>query len=110
MTLQSPKRSGYDEKTEKESRAAFKAKVALEAIKGEQTIIELAERFQVHPNQITEWKKQLLERAEEVFTKDKKTTEGLSVKELHAKIGQLAMENDFLSVALGRIAEPSARK
>jgi transposase len=90
--------------------AAFKAKVALEAIKGEQTIVELAEGFQVHPKQITEWKKQLLERAEEVFSRDKKTTEGPSVKELHAKIGQLAMENDFLSVALGRIAEPSARK
>ena len=51
--------------------AVFKAKVALEAIKGEQTLVELAERFQVHPNQIAEWKKQLLDRASEIFDKGK---------------------------------------
>ncbi len=89
--------------------AVFKAKVALEAIKGEQTLVELSERFQVHPNQIAEWKKQLLERASEIFDKEKKS-EGPDVKELHAKIGQLAMENDFLSIALGRIDGPSAKK
>lgn len=82
--------------------AAFKAKVALEAIKGEQTLSELAERFQVHPNQITQRKKKLLAEAEEVFASGKKPAAGPSVKELHAKIGQLAMENDFLAVALGR--------
>ena len=87
----------------------FKAKVALEAIKGEQTLVELAARFQVHPNQITEWKKQLLDRAPEIFDKEKKQNEP-DIKELHAKIGQLAMENDFLAVALGRVEGPSAKK
>jgi transposase-like protein len=80
----------------------IKAKVALETMKGDQTLVELAERFQIHPNLITEWKKVLLERAPEVFDKGKPSREP-DVKELHAKIGQLAMENDFLSVALGRI-------
>jgi len=97
-------------RTRRNHGAVFKAKVALEGIKGEQTLIELAERFQVHPNQITEWKKQLLERASEVFEKGKSCEKNTDVKELHAKIGQLTMENDFLSVALGRIGEPSAKK
>ena len=89
---------------------AFKAKVALDALKGEQTLVELSQRYQVHPNQITEWKRQLLEHAEDVFSKGKRVDQGPSVKDLHAKIGQLSMENDFLSVALGRIDEPSAKR
>jgi transposase len=90
--------------------AVFKAKVALEAIKGDQTLVELAERFQVHPNQIAEWKKYLLEKASEVFEKGNHSEKEPNVKELHAKIGQLAMENDFLSIALGGIDGPSAKK
>ena len=90
--------------------AVFKAKVALEAVKGEQSLMELAERFQVHPNQITEWKKHLLEKASEVFEKGKKSSLEPDVKELHAKIGRLTMENDFLAVALGRIDGSSAKE
>ena len=71
--------------------------------------MELAERFQVNPNEITEWKKVLLEKSSEIFDKGKLSRE-LDVKELHAKIGQLAVENDFLSNALGRIDGPSAKR
>ncbi|HSW62786.1 MAG TPA: IS3 family transposase, partial [Dissulfurispiraceae bacterium] len=63
-----------------------------------------------HPNVIGQWKKELIERAGEIFSKDKKEDAGPEVKELHAKIGQLTMENDFFAVALGRVGKPSARK
>ena len=90
--------------------ATFKAKVALEAIKEEQTLAELSERFQVHANQISDWKKQLLDRASEVFGKGPKTSDGPDEKDLHSKIGQLTMENDFLAKALGRISDTSAKR
>jgi transposase len=91
--------------------SAFKAKVALEAIKGEQPLIEIAERFDVHLAVITRWKRQLLEHAAAAFGEDEQSKkEGPSVAELHAKIGELTMENDFLSVALGRISGTSAKR
>ena len=79
---------------------AFKAKVALEALKGEQTAAELASRFGVHPTLIHQWKRALLEGASGVFERGgKKTAEvdAAQMKELHAKIGELAVANDFLS-------------
>ena len=91
--------------------AAFKAKVALEAVKEEKTIIEIAEIYDVHPNQVTQWKKQLQERASDAFEKERATEEeGPSARELNAKIGQLVMENDFLAGALGKLHGTSAKK
>ena len=92
---------------------AFKAKVALAALKGEAPLTELAERFDVHANQITQWKTQLVDQAAAVFA-----TEGgplaaphpVDVKALHAKIGQQALEIDFLAGALGRVPDPSAKR
>ena len=99
-------------RTRRNHSAAYKAKVALGALKGDKTLAELSQPFDVHVNQITQWKSQLLERASEVFATAAERTEsaGPSVKERHAKIGQLAMENDFLASALGRIGEASAKR
>lgn len=82
----------------------FKAKVALAAIKGEKTLAELAEQYDIHQNQIQDWKKQLLEQADTVFgsSHERKVTEESQLKTLHAKIGELILENDFLAKALGR--------
>ena len=90
---------------------AFKAKVALAALKGDRTLAELAQQFDVHPNQITQWKAQPLERATELFaTASDRAATGPDVKALHAKIGQLVLENDFLAGALGRLPDASAKR
>jgi len=93
---------------------AFKAKVALAAIRGEKTMSELAEQFDVHPNQISTWREQLLQGAADVFDSGEKSeavAPAIDVKSLHAKIGQLALENDFLSGALDKAGLlPGARK
>jgi transposase len=93
--------------------AAFKAKVALAAIKGEKTLAELSEQFYIHPNQITQWKGQLLEGAAGVFGSEAKadaTAESVDIKTLHAKIGALALENDFLEVALTKAGLLSVKR
>ena len=92
---------------------AFKAKVALAALKGEKSLAELAQQFDVHPNQITQWRAQLLEGASGVFGNAAKAeaAPAMDVKTLHAKIGALTLENDFLSGALGKAGLlPSAKR
>ena len=90
---------------------AFKAKVALKAFREDLTVAELAKKHDVHPNQVTEWRRQLLDRAPDVFGGASGPAEPpVDLKLLHAKIGQLTLENDFLQGALGKAGLPSVKR
>ena len=91
--------------------AVFKAKVALAAVRGDKTLAELAQQHDVHPNQITDWKNQLLSRAAYVFGGEPSSAEpAVDLNGLHAKIGQQALEIDFLSGALSKAGLLSVKR
>lgn len=82
----------------------FKAKVAMAAIRGDKTLAEIAEQYDIHPNQIQDWKKRLMSEAEQVFengTAHAGSGSEAEIEKLRAKVGELTMEKDFLSKALG---------
>jgi transposase-like protein len=91
--------------------AKFKALVALEAIRGEKTIAEIAAHREVHPNQVTAWKTQALENLEKIFGAESSSGDDREkIRELHAKIGELSVERDFLSGALGKYPGLSGKR
>ena len=100
-------------RTRRNHTPAFKAKVALAAVKGDRTLAQIAEQFDVHPNQVTSWKAQLEGGAADVFgpgSGHAVSQPAVDVKALHAKIGELTLENDFLEGALTKAGLLSAKR
>jgi transposase len=100
-------------RTRRNHSPAFKAKVALAAIKGERTIAQLSDQFDIHVSQITTWKEQLQDGAADIFgdgASDKSPVPKVDIKTLHAKIGELTLENDFLENALSKAGLLSAKR
>ena len=100
-------------KTRRNHSPAFKSKVALAALKGEKTIAQLADQFGIHVSQVSDWKEQLLAGASDLFEArggGKTAAPEIDVKSLHAKIGELTLENDFLESALGKAGLLSAKR
>ena len=80
--------------------SAFKARVAIEALKERESLAELSKRYEVHPTMISKWKQEFLEKSSDVFDKRSEEESGIDPEKLYAKIGQLEMENDFLKKSL----------
>jgi transposase len=100
-------------RTRRNHSPAFKAKVALAALKGEKTIAQLADQFGVHVTQIGGWKELLLSGATDLFeqgARSKPASPEIDIKSLHAKIGELTLENDFLESALSKAGLLSAKR
>jgi len=90
-------------KTRRKFSGAFKAKVAIEALKERESMAELSKRFEVHPNIISKWKQEFVKRSSELFDKKSDAEAEVDPEKLYAKIGQLEIENDFLKKSLKKI-------